>query len=128
MINTLSIVRRLAKSGINREQAEAFADVVKDTLADSVNQQNASLATKDFVHDENKVLLGEISDLRGDVSDLRGEVSDLRGEVSDLRGDMNTTASDLRSVISAVETRLVYWIVGTGLAVIGILIIAGGLP
>ncbi len=50
MINTLSIVRRLSKSGINREQAEAFADVVQDTLADAVNQQNASLATKDFVH------------------------------------------------------------------------------
>ena len=97
MINTLSIARELSTSGVKREQAEAIANVV----ADAVSQRDENLATKDFV--------------RNQISIVRGEISDLRGDMSGLRGDMNAQ-------ISALETRLVRWIVATGLVVAGLLI------
>ena len=140
MINTLSIARKLSDSGVKREQAETIADVV----ADAVNQRDENLATKDFVRNQISIVRGEISDLRGDmsglrgdmnaqISDLRGDMSGLRGDMSGLRGDMNAQISDLRgdmsglrgdmnAQISALETRLVRWIVATGLVVAGLLI------
>ena len=141
MINTLSIARKLSSSGVKREQAEAIADVV----ADAVDQQYGELATKDFVRNEISIVRGEISDLRGDmnaqISDLRGDmnaqIGDLRGDmtaqigdlrsdmnaqIGDLRGDTKAQISGLRGEISALETRLVRWIVATGLVVIGLLV------
>ncbi len=119
MIDTLSIARKLSSSGVKREQAEAIADVV----ADAVDQQYADLATKDFVRNQISIVRGEVSNLRGDmnaqIGDLRGDmnaqIGDLRGEIGDLRGDMNAQ-------ISALETRLVRWIVATGLVVISLLV------
>ncbi len=72
------------------------AEAIADVVADAVDQQYGELATKDFV---------------------RNQISTVRGEISDLRGDMNTQ-------ISALETRLVRWIVATGLVVVGLLITA----
>ena len=134
MLNTLSIARKLSESGVTQEQAEAIANVV----ADAVNQQNGILATKDFVHDQVNVVRGEISSIRGEISDLRVEVSDLRGdmntkissirgEISDLRGDMNANDSALDAKISASETRIVRWIVGTGLTIVGLLVTSVGI-
>ena len=104
MLDTLSIARRLSKSGMKREQAETIANVV----ADAVDRQNGNLATKDFVH-------GEIKSVRGEVSELRGEVSDLREDVSDLREEMKINDSALDAKISALEARLIRWVVGTGI-------------
>ena len=137
MINTFSIARKLSDSGVKREQAEAIADVV----ADAVNQRDENLATKDFVRNQISIVRGEISDLRGDmnaqisdlrgdmnaqISDLRGDmnaqISDLRGDMSGLRGDMSGLRGDMNAQISALETRLVRWIVATGLVVAGLLI------
>ena len=126
MINTLSIARKLSDSGVKREQAEAIADVV----ADAVNQRDENLATKDFVRNQISIVRGEISDLRGDmnaqISGLRGDmnaqISDLRGDMSGLRGDMSGLRGDMNAQISALETRLVRWIVATGLVVAGLLI------
>ena len=100
MINTLSVARKLSDSGVKREQAEAIADVV----ADAVNQRDENLATKDFV---------------------RNQISIVRGEISDLRGDMNAQISAQDAKMSALETRLVRWIVATGLVVVGLLFTLG---
>ena len=130
MVDTLSIARKLSGSGVKREQAEVFAEVV----ADVADQQYADLATKDFVSSQISIVRGEVIELRGDMnaqnSELRGEISELRGDmntqISELRGDMNTQISELRggmnAQISALETRLVRWIVATGLVVIGLLV------
>lgn len=48
MVNTLAIAHSLINSGIEREQAEAIANVV----ADAAENQNRELATKDFVHNK----------------------------------------------------------------------------
>lgn len=129
MIDTLSIARRLSKTGVKREQAEAFAnvfaDVVVDAVSDAVAQKNGNLATKEFVHDQIKVVRGEIKTVQGEIKTVQGEISDLRVQISDLRGDMNTNLSDLRGEIHAQETRIVRWIVGTGIVAIGYLIAEG---
>ncbi len=111
MIDTLSIARKLSDSGVKREQAEAIADVV----ADAVDQQYGELATKDFVRNQ-------ISTVRGEISDLRG---DMNAQISELRGDMNAQISAQDAKMSALETRLVRWIVATGLVVVGLLFTLG---
>ena len=128
MLNTLTIARSLSKSGFKREQAEAIANVV----ADAVEKEHGNLATKDFVRSQINVVRSEISDLRGEMNSeigaVRSEISDLRGEmnseigavrseISDLRGEMNSEISTVRSEISRLETRLIRWVVGTGIAV-----------
>ena len=97
MIDTLSIARKLSSSGGKREQAEAIAGAV----ADVTNQQYGTLAIKDFV-------CGEISSVRGDMDSGFGAV----------HGKMDSGFSAVRGEISAVETRLVRWVVGTGIVVI----------
>lgn len=97
MLDTLSIARRLSKSGMKREQAETIANVV----ADAVDRQNGNLATKDFVH--------------GEIKSVRGEVIELREDVSDLREEMKINDSALDAKISALEARLIRWVVGTGI-------------
>lgn len=97
MLDTLSIARRLSKSGMKREQAETIANVV----ADAVDRQNGNLATKDFVH--------------GEIKSVRGEVIELREDVSDLREEMKINDNALDAKISALEARLIRWVVGTGI-------------
>ena len=67
----------------------------------------------------------EIGTVRGEISDLRGDMNSqigtVRGEISDLRGDMNSETGTLRGEISRLETRLIRWVVGTGIAV-GVLV------
>ena len=117
MLNTLTIAQSLSKSGFKREQAEAIANVV----ADAAKNERGDLATKDFVRSQINVVRGEISDLRGEMHTLHGDtsakISDLRGDMNTLRGDTNAKISDLRGEISRLETRLIRWVVGTGIAV-----------
>lgn len=129
MIDTLSIARKLSKTGVKQAQAEAFAnifaDVVVGAVSDAVAQKNGDLATKEFVHDQITVVRGEIKTAQGEIKTVQGEISDLRVQISDLRGDMNTNISDLRGEMHAQETRIVRWIVGTGIVVVGYLIAEG---
>ena len=123
MINTLSLSRELTKSGLQREHAEAIADVV----ARAVVQHNGNLATKEFVHTriveiqkgtDGKIdtLRVEVGDLRAEVGDLRAEVGELRVAISELRSDMETQIASVRVEISASEARIVRWLVGVAIA------------
>ncbi len=113
MINTLSIARRLSESGIDRKQAEVYAEAIVDAVADAFSQQGKDLATKDFVYNQINIVRDEIKDLRADVNTetgaIRVEIESVRVELSDLRGEMNAT-----------ETRIIRWIVGVGIALGGI--------
>ena len=106
MINTLSIARRLSESGIDRKQAEVYAEAIVDAVADAFSQQGKDLATKDFVYNQINIVRGEIKDLRADVNT---EIGIVRVELSNLRGEMNAT-----------ETRIIRWIIGVGIALGGI--------
>ena len=99
MLNTLTIAQSLSKSGFKREQAEAIANVV----ADAAKKERGDLATKDFV--------------RSQINIVRGEISDLRGDMNTLQGDTNAKISAVRGEISRLGTRLIRWVVGTGIAV-----------
>lgn len=46
MIDTLSIARRLSKTGVKREQAEAFANVFADVVVDAVSDAVAQKKRK----------------------------------------------------------------------------------
>ena len=111
MINTLTIARKLAKSGIKREQAEAIAAVV----ADAVSHQNGNLLTTEFVRTHvgelQKGTDSKIDSVRVEIGDLRIEISELRVEISAL--DAKISALDAK--ISATEVRIVRWLIGIGL-------------
>jgi hypothetical protein len=49
---------------------------------------------------------------KGDVGELRGEIGGLRGELGELRGEIG----ELKAFIASVETSVIKWIVGTGIA------------
>ncbi len=118
MINTLTIARKLAKSGIKREQAEA--------IADAVSHQNGNLLTTEFV----RTHVGELQKgTDGKIDSVRVEIGDLRVEISELRSDMDTQIASVRveiselrveisaldAKISATEVRIVRWLIGIGL-------------
>ncbi len=116
MIDTLSLSRELAKSGIKREHAEAIADAVSKAVA----RQNGSLASTEFVYTH----VDEVQkNMNAKIDALRVEVGELRIELSELRADMETKVSAIDAKISAsdaknsaIESRLIRWIVGTGIA------------
>ena len=113
MLNTLTIAQNLAESGFKREQAEAIANVV----ADAAKSERGDLASKEFVRSQISALRGEmkaeISALRGD---MKTEIATVRDEIGTVRGEIGT----VRGEMSKLETRLIRWIVGTGIAVGGL--------
>jgi hypothetical protein len=56
---------------------------------------------------------GDIGALKGE---LKGDIGDLKGDIRDLKGSIG----DLRAHISSVETSLIKWVVGTGIAGAGL--------
>lgn len=115
MIDTLSIARKLSSSGVEREQAEAIADVV----ADAADQQYGALATKDFVRGEISAVRGEISAVRGDMdSGFSAVHGKMDSEFSAVHGKIDSGFSAVRGEITALETRLVRWVVATGVVVV----------
>ncbi len=120
MINTLSIARRLSESGIDRKQAEVYAEAIVDAVADAFSQQIKDLATKDFVYNQINIVRGEIKDLRADVNTetgaIRVEIESVRGEIESVRVEL----SNLRGEMNATETRIIRWIIGVGIALGGI--------
>ncbi len=129
MINTLSIARRLSESGIDRKQAEVYAEAIVDAVADAFAQQGKDIATKDFVYNQINIVRGEIKDLRADVNTetgaLRVEIESVRGEIESVRVEIESVRvelSDLRGEMNATETRIIRWIIGVGIALGGILV------
>lgn len=90
-----------------------------DTLSIANNLSNAGV---DWEQAEaiSKSIADAVEQQQGDLATkdfVRDQTNTVRGEISALKADL-----------SAQETRIVYWIVGTGLAVIGVLVAAGVLP
>lgn len=134
MIDTLSISHELTRAGIRRGQAEAIANVV----AEAVTHQNGNLVTSDLVRthigEAQKDTNTQIDALRVEIGGLREDVTtktnSVRVEISELRGDLETkttsvrveiseletTVSDLIARLDAFETRIIRWVIGTGIA------------
>ena len=132
MLNTLVIARNLSKSGIERKKAEAVAEAI----VDAVDRHNGNLATKDFVHNEIKVVHERINALETKVDerinaletkmDERTNALETKMDALETKMDskINALEAKVDAKISASETRIVRWVVGTGIGVIGLQITA----
>ena len=95
--DTLKIARKLNSSGVEWEQAQTHAEVITDTVEDALGK----VATKEFVENQIDRLRGE---QRADFSELRADFSEQKAE---------NKASQLNQL---------RWIVGTIIAVGGLII------
>ncbi|MCY4170185.1 MAG: hypothetical protein OXF08_01140 [Bacteroidetes bacterium] len=95
--DTLKIARKLNSSGVEWEQAQTHAEVITDTVEDALGK----VATKEFVENRINRLRGE---QRADFSELRADFSEQKAE---------NKASQLNQL---------RWIVGTIIAVGGLII------
>lgn len=115
--NPAALVERLEAAGVPRQQAQAHADVLRDTLL-------GGLATRSDV----QTLAEETDGLRGDLAELKGRLDGLgdglRGDIEGLRQDVDAKLEDLafrlRKPRASTGTLLALWILGL-LAVMGTL-------
>lgn len=108
MIDTLSIARDLSEAGVDWEQAQAHAVVI----AHAVEQQHADVATKEFVRNQMNIIRGELSE----------RINEVEGKLSERIGGVGGEISALLGEISAAETRIIRWMIGTMLGVGGLII------
>lgn len=102
--DTLKIARKLNSSGVEWEQAQTHAEVITDTVEDALGK----VATKEFVENQIDRLRGE---QRADFSEQRADFSELRADFSEQKAE--NKASQLNQL---------RWIVGTIIAVGGLII------
>ena len=152
MFDTHAIARALTAADFTPAQADALTDAVRQAAEhDAAGIDVGTLATKDDLRAEVAVLNGAIKALEGamkadhaalegamkaDRTALEGAMKAdraalegaMKADRAALEGAMKAleraTKADLRAEIAALELRLVKWIVGTGLAVAG-LVVAG---
>ncbi len=152
MFDTHAIARALTAADFTPAQADALTDAVRQAAEhDAAGVDVGTLATKDDLRAEVAVLNGAIKALEGamkadhaalegamkaDRTALEGAMKAdhaalegaMKADRAALEGAMKAleraTKADLRAEIAALELRLVKWIVGTGLAVAG-LVVAG---
>ena len=141
MFDTHAIARALTAADFTPAQADALTDAVRQAAEhDAAGVDVGTLATKDDLRAEVAVLNGAIKALEGAMkADHAALVGAMKADHAALKGAMKAdhtalvgamkaleraTKADLRAEIAALELRLVKWIVGTGLAVAG-LVIAG---
>jgi hypothetical protein len=95
-IDTLEYVKRLEAAGVDRRQAEAHAQAVRDTLA-------PQLVTK--------------ADLDAAVARLEAKIG---GEVTRLDHKIDTAVARLETKMAELEARMLRYMVGQTLAIGGI--------
>jgi Coiled-coil domain-containing protein 90-like len=100
LFDTLKLADRLEAAGMPPEQAKGTAAALAEGLTDTV----ATAADIETVRSEIRE-----SELR-----LRGEIAALRADITALRGDMQTGDERLHGEIKGLQSRLVWWIIGTG--------------
>ncbi|WP_191058815.1 CCDC90 family protein [Geminicoccus harenae] len=86
-LDTLTIVRRLEAAKIDRQQAEATADVLHQQEAGALGE----LATK--------------ADLRELRAELKGDTASLRSEFMELRAEMEARFAKIETRFTQIESR-----------------------
>lgn len=95
--DTLALSKKLEATGLERDQAEAIAQGVRDMITEEV-------ATKADLATAKADLLAEITTVKADIADLKGEMrssqaqlrQELKAEIADLRGEMQSSQAQLR--------------------------------
>ena len=111
MLDTLSVARELTAGGIDRDQAEVFANAMRK-LAEQGDHVTG---------DQFKAGLAEVrTEIAALDTRLSTQIADLRTEqrtgIAALDTRLSTQIAEVRTEISALETRLIRWMVGTVLA------------
>ena len=100
MLDTLSVAQELTAGGIDRDQAEVMANVMR-----KLAQQGDHVTADQF-----KAGLAEV---RTEIASLDTRLST---QIAELRTEQRTDIAGVRTEIAALETRLIRWMVGTVLA------------
>ena len=125
MLDTLSVAQELTAGGIDRDQAEVIANAMRKLAqqGDHVtgDQFKAGLAeVRTEIAALDTRLSTQIADLRTEqrtgIASVRTEIADLRTEQQTGIAGVRTEIAEVRTEISALETRLIRWMVGTVLA------------
>ena len=111
MLDTLSVARELTAGGIDRNQAEVIANAMR-----KLAQQGDHVTGDQF-----KAGLAEVrTEIAALDTRLSTQIADLRTEqrtgIAALDTRLSTQIAEVRTEISALETRLIRWMVGTVLA------------
>ena len=145
MLDTHAIARALAAADFTPAQADALTDAVRQAAEHGVDVE--TLATKDDLavlggamkaleHTMKTDMAALERTMKADITALEGAMKTdmaalertMKADMATLEGAMKalerTMKADLRAEVAALELRLVKWIVGTGVAVAG-LVIAG---
>ena len=137
MLDTLAIARALTAADFTPGQADAITDAVRqaaagvdvETLATKDDIAALERATKDDLRTEIAALGSAMKALEHAMkTDMAALERTMKADLTALERAMKAleraAKADLRVEIAALELRLVKWIVGTGLAVAG-LVVAG---
>ena len=111
MLDTLSVAQELTAGGIDRDQAEVIANAMR-----KLAQQGDHVTGDQF-----KAGLAEVrTEIAALDTRLSTQIADLRTEqrtgIAALDTRLSTQIAEVRTEISALETRLIRWMVGTVLA------------
>ncbi len=117
MIDTLQITRSLISAGIDRGHAEATTEAI----VYAVEQYHHDVATKEFVRNELNVLSARIEALEARLETIEARLT-AKMEASEEKMIAKIEASEERMTakMNAGQAQLLRWIVGTAIAVVGL--------
>ena len=97
MLDTLAVAQQLAAGGVDREQAEAIADAIRQGV-----DQGEQVTSDQFK--------AGVAELRTEIASLDTRLSaqgaELRTEVASLDTRLSTQGAELRTEIASLDTRL----------------------
>ena len=114
MLDTLAVAREMTAGGIDRDQAEAIANAMRQ-----VAEQGDHVTSDQFKAGLAEVRT-EIAEVRAEIANLdtrlSAQIGDVRTEVANLDTRLSTQIAGVRTEVANLETRLIRWMVGTVLA------------
>ncbi|KAF2471252.1 uncharacterized protein BDR25DRAFT_285703 [Lindgomyces ingoldianus] len=105
--DTYSLVKDLAKSGFNKEQAVTVMKAVRGILTDNMELARASLVSKSNVENETYLFRAACSELRTEISNNRkGETEKMRTERNRLQHEVDILNQRLMQETTALKDEL----------------------
>ena len=103
-LDTLTIVRRLEAAHVDRQQAEAIADVLHDSEAGALGDLATKVELRAVAADV-QVLRADVQALKADVDVLKSDVQALKADVSGLKMEVQLLRADMLARFDKVDAR-----------------------